>query len=220
MARKLLVSLIFSLICLGSLAQTEIKVRQRKPIEPYHNFTFGVGFFPMMGGVNSRILDLDRYNTYSFYSYDHHRMYQSNVVNIPSFNLGYYYDVLRWLSVGGVVSYSYTGATYYDGLSDSKVGSFGISNLSLTAMVRFTWLRRPMVRLYSQLGLGMGLYVHSNKLFGNRKTDAWEGIFAGQINYLGVQVGRKVYGYAELLGLGSHGALVLGVGYRFMDKKR
>lgn len=217
MIKKLLFSLLFASVCLSSFAQMEINKRSRKSFTSYHNISFGVGAFPIMGGTGSLFTHHD---VYYHDNYDRSRMYQNNSINLPAFNLGYSYDLLRWLSVGATASYSYTGAKYYEGLSDAKIGSFSTSNLSLMAMVRFTWLRRPAVRLYSQVGIGMGLCLRHKRLFGDRWSSGNEAIFAGQMTYLGIQAGRKVYGYAELVGFGTQGAIVVGVGYRFMDKKR
>lgn len=194
------------------------RVRQRKPFESYHNITFGVGGFPMMGGAKSRFVKYDPYGGYNHY--DQSRRYQNNAINLPAFNLGYSYDLLRWLSLGGTLSYSYSGAKYYDGFSDEHIGSFGTSNLSLSAMVRFTWLRRSVVRLYSQVGLGLGLCIQNKALLGDRYDNNLSVIVAGQMTYFGIQIGRKVYGYAELAGFGTQGALVVGIGCRFMNKKR
>lgn len=82
--------------------------------------------------------------------------------------------------------------------------------LSLMPQARFYWLNSEMVRMYSSLGVG----VTGGRLTGTYDfvTDCYP---AAQIIPVGICVGRKVFGFAEV-GYGTmYVGGMIGVGYSF-----
>ena len=94
----------------------------------------------------------------------------------------------------------------YDVFTDQKTRR--VSGVVMTALsqIKFNWVAREVVRVYSSVGLGI-------------TAGGFDGIsdayLAGQAVLLGVSVGRRFVGFAEC-GTGSMymGGMV-GVGYRF-----
>lgn len=79
--------------------------------------------------------------------------------------------------------------------------------LHLLPQLRFYYLKRPVVRLYGDVGLGMTKYFGED--FRNRiAVDA-------QFSPFGIELGKKFFGFAEL-GIGTtYSGLRGGVGYKF-----
>ena len=83
---------------------------------------------------------------------------------------------------------------------------------SVIPQVRFSWVNTPIVTCYSEIGVGFSVVDF------NRNTESTFVQFAGQLTFVGVQVGYKWYGSAEF-GVGPMGILRLGFGYRFNGQK-
>ena len=77
-------------------------------------------------------------------------------------------------------------------------------------MFRFTYLRRRNIQLYSQLSMGLGIYMERGK--GNESYN--EVNYEAHLTYLGMTFGRKIYGIVEF-GVGNRGVVNAGIGYRF-----
>lgn len=119
----------------------------------------------------------------------------------------YYYRVAYALSVG--VAFTYTGlyGDIFDTRTGRKVSSNDMTTISVAPALRLQWLNRPMVRCYSALAIGPAVDITS--IDDGRET--YLGL-SGTI--VGVSVGRRLYGFAEV-GAGMQGILSAGIGYRF-----
>ena len=85
----------------------------------------------------------------------------------------------------------------------------------LVPTVRFTYLNRPIVRLYSSIGVGVGFCrERTRNVEGYIENNQHETFCPAQITLLGVSVGRRLFGFAEL-STGSLGVCTAGIGYRF-----
>jgi hypothetical protein len=131
-----------------------------------------------------------------------------------SYSLSYYYNIKRWLALGGLVSYSpqksynnyynediYYNSIYYD------TPRYRTHNLSLMGSVRFTYLNRQAVKLYSGGSLG---FMH---IFQNDDSKMQMGI-SMQMTMFGFSFGKKFYVGGEI-GYGVKGAFSMNVGYKF-----
>jgi hypothetical protein len=93
----------------------------------------------------------------------------------------------------------------YDNLTEQKTGR--VSGFSATVMpqVRFNWINRDILKLYSSLGLGLTIGSFDDR------SESW-GSF--QLGLLGIQVGRRFFVFGEagcgMLYMGGKA----GVGYR------
>ena len=138
-------------------------------------------------------------------------------------NLQYLYRPERWLAFG-------CGATYEQRTQDcirgslkddtrEKVGEQTNRYFSVFPMVRFSWLNKKHVTMYSKVAVGMTFIGDKYK---NVSDDGDEGkvesekdnLFAYQLSPVGIQVGSKLCGFAEL-GFGRQGMFQFGLAYKF-----
>ena len=94
----------------------------------------------------------------------------------------------------------------HDVVSGNKSGRVSGCILTVLPQAKFTWVNREMVRLYSSLGLG----VTAGEFDG--VSDCY---LAGQAVLLGISVGRRLVGFAELGSGSMYMGGMIGVGYRF-----
>ena len=96
----------------------------------------------------------------------------------------------------------------YDGIT-RKPGGYSKTGaaLHLLPQFRFFYLKRPLIRLYGNIGLGMTTYFGED--FRNRID------VAGQFSPFGIELGRKFFGFAEF-GIGTtYSGIRGGIGYKF-----
>ena len=80
-------------------------------------------------------------------------------------------------------------------------------------VIRFAWVNRGMVQLYSGLGLGATYEFYENTL-----TSEIQGFgVAYDVTFFGIAVGRNWFGYLDI-GAGNRGILRAGIGCRFNKK--
>ena len=134
---------------------------------------------------------------------------------IPNLRAEYGYNFLSWLNVGAAVNYSdYRMPMRYE---DTKLYAYTekFHMTSVTVKVRFYWLNRKWVRMYSAVAAGVGI-VHTNAFSydsagqGDFVTKA---VFMPDLCLIGLTVGRKLYGRIEYGSM--YGGLTAGIGYRF-----
>lgn len=132
-----------------------------------------------------------------------------------SYSINYDYNVLKWLAVGARGSYE--GWQFY-GPYNGMIGGGSASGenvlmnchrASVLMNVRFTYINRENVQLYSGIGLGLSY------LFRNENGDQYNYLgFAGSLIPIGIHVGAKnVYGLAEL-SLGTEALMSIGLGVK------
>lgn len=215
---KILFFSIAMLLALQSSAQNNYK----KDFKPQHEFRVGIGAFNSLpyssfdgyyddyywgnGGFTS-----DNYEK-SLYSYD-------SRITSGAISVAYSYNALYWLSVGASFTYAGVYQNQYDRITTQKVGKKDSHNFMLIPTARFTYLQRPFVRLYSALGVGLGL---SRTNESNRDTNyiprndyvdgGW--YVPVQFTFFGMSIGHKLFGYTEL-GAGAKGVFIIGMGYKF-----
>lgn len=136
--------------------------------------------------------------------------------SLPVFGVDYGYNVLSWLNIGLDFNYTYYKTPVIDDINDAVSFNEHINSMQLTVRLRFYWLNREMVRLYSTLGAGI-LIQHGNMLDVNRLPDnpVWTHVVPWfDICAIGVTVGRRLYGNFQF-GAMSSGVISAGIGYRF-----
>lgn len=121
--------------------------------------------------------------------------------------LAYTYRVTQALAVG--VAFTYTGlyGDVTDARNGRRIATDNVTTLSAAPMLRLQWLNRPIVRCYSALAIGPAVDMRSI----DDSSEAYIGL-SGTI--VGVSVGRRLYGFAEV-GAGMQGIFSAGIGYRF-----
>lgn len=93
----------------------------------------------------------------------------------------------------------------FDAVSGERTGTEYNGVAYLMPECRFNWLRKDLVKMYSSVGVGI---MVSPEFY-------YYVLPAGQISPVGIEVGKKLYGFCELgIGLMYTGAKA-GIGFRF-----
>lgn len=121
-------------------------------------------------------------------------------------SLNYNYQIRRWCQLGGTVNFAAITRPYKDSVTNKKAFDKNSYFGSIMPTVRFTYLNREKVQLYSAVSLGA--------VFGN-----YEIVPCYDLTLFGCTFGKKVFGFAEIgNGIGGWGRV--GIGYRFDAKKK
>lgn len=209
------------------LTTTTIGFSQEPKQEPFfipgHEIHLGVGFFPVMrkerllewwefydgiGDMNSNNLST---------AYDRELIYFGKERIKTSISVGYIYNINYWLSAGAMFSYAGMHCDYFDKISNVEVGSYNMRNFSFAPMVRLIYFQRKYFSFYTQLELGVGLRIIDQPI-DNERNGETKLTVAGQYTLVGMSVGNKIFGFWELLGVGTRGIVSVGAGYRFNHK--
>lgn len=165
----------------------------------------------------------DRYGTATYYSnnslsYVHHPDVITTYAPQQWYSivLDYGYWLKEWLEVGAAATYLIGVQNIYNEKNDAKLLTLHRHYISVMPMVRMAWFRRGMVQLYSSLALGVGVDIRERYNEGAFKrsgmiTDIY---CAYDVKYVGIAVGRRWIGFAEL-GHGARGIFTVGFGRRF-----
>ena len=149
-----------------------------------------IGFFSALGSAFShQPVEMDLYGHYGIH---------------------YYYQVKPWCQVGIKTTVEGARNTRFSDTLHTSVSSIDRYLLvSVMPSVRFTYLNRPWVRLYSGVDLGLGI-------FGTEGKDSSSGdfLFAFNVTAFGVNVGKKFFGQFEL-NAGFDSFVKVGIGARF-----
>lgn len=135
---------------------------------------------------------------------------------LPAFRAEYGYNVLNWLNLGAGVNYSYGSYSmlYKDDMSHAWDTGTHLATISFN--VKFYWLNRKLVRMYSGIGVGLAV-VNSNagaENAGEAAVYSTSLMAAIDLRLVGLTVGQKLYGRFEV-GTLSSGLITAGIGYRF-----
>lgn len=137
-----------------------------------------------------------------------------NFKSSGSINLDYYRAISKNLKVGGALVYEQVSRdSYFDKKFNGKTET---NYISVMPQIKFLYIAKPAFELYSGLAAGASLrYEEYNSTDQGVKSQKESDIFfAFQANLLGIRVGKKLAGFAEL-GFGNKGILNAGISYRF-----
>lgn len=203
-----LLTLLLLLACTAPLAARERESAReskdaRPAFTPQHEIRLAAGAWPLMSG----------FMPYDYGSASRYDTYRGPMYTSGAWSLSYAYRFKKWLDFGGYVAYWGKYGSTSSNIDNTLLSRDRLHRISVVPVVRFTWLNRPMVRLYSSIGMGIVFGTFS----GNFRESAGRPSFTGQYTPIGIAVGRSFFGFAEL-GCGSQGTMMLGIGYRFNDK--
>ncbi len=123
---------------------------------------------------------------------------------MPHISMEYSYYMFPWMSVGGIVDFQNTA--WHREKYDNTNRFLGYSkenfcNLSMMAGVRFTYLRREHIGLYSSLALGLDINGGSERDgFGHYTACG----FAADVRLIGFKAGNgHWWGFVELGGMNA-----------------
>ncbi len=115
----------------------------------------------------------------------------------------------KWLSLNVSLNFNNISKYAFDGYSFDKFLKSSHTYITILPAVKFTYLTRPIVRLYSSVGLGLTCVAGKDDSMDMR---AYPNI---QVVPFGISLGKKVYGFAEFgTGMLYMGGRV-GIGYKF-----
>lgn len=181
-----------------------------------YEFNIGWGGFP--------VLDATNFSNYNFLSAPDEPFFSPGSLGDiyssytgPTYSTGilsaeFNIQFKKWFALGLQANFDGLWSTAYSSDTGGRLGSCSGVAFSFLPYARFTYLNRPVVKLYSAVGLGIGA--------GYRKYD-----FSGfsevlinpafQMTPIGIMVGKRVYGLFEL-GAGTvYIGCKAGIGYRF-----
>jgi hypothetical protein len=181
-------------------------------------FNYGIGsLFIFTGTINH---DYPTYSDY-YYNYD-----ETDVTTAGSFSIGYNRMLNKVVSIGFIGGYQrlsytkeYNGYSYYPNDSAYHFTAQCTDNiLSGMAKITFNYVNKPMIRVYSGIGMGIGVDLSSE--LGDRPTDTKQNekkiVPAGQLTFMGVRFGRQFGGFCEF-GIGTNAIVSAGLSYQFGD---
>jgi hypothetical protein len=140
----------------------------------------------------------------------------------PIFSACYHYRVAPWFWIGVSTNYSYYNKVIKVRYSWNgplcEVGSRSYHLLGIMPDIRFSYLNRPHVTLYSALSAGVDVHI-SGKYEGDKQ---YKDYYPDQLFYsavhatlFGVKAGGKHWFGSFELGAGYKGVVSAGVGYEF-----
>ena len=136
----------------------------------------------------------------------------------PNISIGYKYRLAKWFWLGATVSYTCFLENRHDRVTNVKISSERDHIISIMPSVRFSWLNKKYVTLYSGLSLGYAVDIIQYKSQTEKYSTAEHGV-GFQLTAVGVHVGRKWYGFTEI-GVGMQGFIQAGFGCNFNSKKK
>lgn len=168
---------------------------------PQHEFRLSAGAFPVISD-----------SSYGYYYMREHLMRRSDTYTAGAWTLSYGYRFTKWFDLSAAVSYYGEYSSLYSNVDNSFIRRDDRHRIGFIPMARFTWLNRRFVRLYSAFGIGV--------LIDTRRDTFNDGLanITGHLTPIGIAVGGSLFGFGEI-GIGTHAALLIGVGYKFNNKK-
>ena len=141
--------------------------------------------------ASDRLANLRYYNTATY------------IITPISFEYSYYTN--KWLSVGGKASFTALYSDVRNIATDERLYKNNSYVASAILTLRFDYLRREYVQMYSTIGLGLSARF---------KYD--DGILSPMYDFtlVGISIGKGFYGFGEIGG-GICGLFRGGFGYRF-----
>ena len=192
---------------------TSLYVDEACAAEPYKlksEFTIRVG---VVDGFDSGYWDWGWYHVDTpLERYEKGRYYYDNKIFTEAISLSYSHELKKWLSLGVNVSYSGVFQKERRTSDDQIVNRYKKHRIGLFPLVKFTYFNRPIIRLYSAAGFGIG--VKDVRWTNSRSSHERETRLSGQLTFFGVSVGKKLFASWEV-GAGSAGYITMCAGYRF-----
>ena len=188
---------------------------------PRHEFQFNVGD-PVLTANSSNIgFDNFFYSLFREFPFIYSPTYWTHPIGdypitriVPTFSFNYHYRAAKWLWVGGLTTVAGLHNTWHDRFTDEVTGHGSEVHIALMPDLRFSYLNRKHVTLYSGFGLGLNmLFMKDPHLYGEN-TQSYFGL-AYQLTAFGVKAGAKHWFGNLELGYGDKGIISAGFGYEF-----
>ncbi len=197
--------------------------KAQEPSFPRHEIRVGTGFLPT---DTDNVCDMSGSYASDYYYrifggeyiqgsdpgriIDESRYFLGGLRSTWAFSVGYFYSVYKWLHVGATVSYHNVSREKFETVTRRSVSKMHRNYLSVIPTVRFSYLNRPHVRLYTAIGVGYCAAMVRD--FDRRRSS--ESFTAYDITFFGISAGGRLFGSAEV-GMYTAGYIKMAIGYRF-----
>jgi len=176
-------------------------------------------------GIGSLYIFIDKVN-HSYSGYPSTESYNASTTDASSagtFMMGYNRMLNRVVMIGFSASYfnvNYSTKYSADEYSPGYVGTVDYNDNLLNGMAKFTfnYVNKPMVRVYSSVGLGITVDISTaqGRNAGDLKQTAKKILPSGQLTFMGVRFGREIGGFCEF-GFLTNSIISAGINYQFGD---
>ena len=210
-----LIFLVFFAFVFSLKAQEEPSWKQ---VLPRHDLQFGIGDPALIFVTEGNFIWIGCVTWPEYQTAD--EWFSGRIVNTltfatPTFNFEYRYRFAKWFWFGGAISYTAITDRWKNVENSELVAHTAMNYLSIMPSVRFSWLNKKYITLYS--GLSLGAAVSFGKVYSPKRDQLYNeaGVrMAGQLTAVGIQGGKNWYGFAEV-GIGNQGFVKAGFGYKF-----
>ena len=179
-------------------------LRYKNTLSVGYGLLFGVVYIPLFDMYTKEYNDIAPNTSLSGQLADS-RYYWDTERAFTGITIEYSHRIKSWFAIGakGVVSFK-TRAKRHIGTNELLYRDNTLLAAALLNM-RFDWFCRKTVTMYTSLGIGLMSHTDYYETYVLPMYDA---------AWVGITVGRRLYGYAELGG-GIGGLFRVGMGYRF-----
>ncbi len=121
----------------------------------------------------------------------------------------------RHFALGIQMNGSVRTSTEISSIKEEVAAKYSMFNISALVYARFTYINRPMFKMYTSFGLGVR-YTSKGRPDEIRITNPFPGASAAyQFVPYGFMIGNRIYGLAEMGIGGEFNGVRVGIGYRF-----
>ncbi|MDR2679309.1 MAG: hypothetical protein LBC47_00710 [Tannerella sp.] len=189
----------------------EGRTREREPYKLKREITV------RWGAVNDILYSNTNWFDYYYWTplerYNGGKYYYDDKIYTQAISLSYTQELKRWLALSVNAVYSGISQNKRSTETNQISDKYRKYHFSIYPAVRFTYFNRPVIRLYSAVGLGLG--ITDEKWSNDYQSYNRETNLGGQITFFGVSVGKNLFALWET-GVGDTGYfLIIGGGYRF-----
>ncbi|WP_154668386.1 MULTISPECIES: hypothetical protein [Bacteroidales] len=136
-----------------------------------------------------------------------------NSTSWGALNLMYNYRINSRVAFGAIYSYSGMKEDIYS--DNLQIGKSRTSFHTIMPMFKFNWFNKPLVTMYTRIGIGLVLSFDKEEYFtGVGDYHSKNAYLAWQVSPVGIEIGKSLAGFLEL-GFGTTGLFSAGLRYRF-----
>ena len=136
-----------------------------------------------------------------------------NSTSWGALNLMYNYRINSRVAFGAIYSYSGMKEDIYS--DNLQIGKSRTSFHTIMPMFKFNWFNKPLVTMYTRIGIGLVLSFCKKESFkGVGDYHSKNAYLAWQVSPVGIEIGKSLAGFLEL-GFGTTGLFSAGLRYRF-----
>lgn len=148
--------------------------------------------------------------------------YRGNLYSTGALSMAHSVKVAKWLEMGATLSYVGNFRNIYSTETNNVIGRETSNSIFFTPTMRFVWFNREWVRMYSSVGLGIGMMIkHPYSTNAGGATEPYiEWGPSVQLTGFGISVGKRFFWFSEVQTIGTLGVFTTGFGFRVTPDKR